>query len=410
MKLLFTIFTILFVGFSAISQSFKSLKKGRWVGYLELTASDKLYFELLLDKSKKSLSFVILNGEERVPMEQPYIENDSIHVFFSNFNSELVFKQKDKKVISGRWVNHLKADYFIPFSAVLSDGEIFPAMKGENVSSDFSGKWKTIFSPENNPFAAIGIFQQKEQEITGTFLTETGDFRFLSGNVVNRSIYLSGFDGSHAFLFKGEQKEDGKIYGEFLSSTHYKTTWIAERDEHFELQNPDSLTRFVGDPYDFTMNFTDMKGQPFIYPNEKYKNKVVIVQILGTWCANCMDETVYLKELYKKYHNRGLEIISVGYELGEDFNDHVKYLEAYKKRFALEHTILVGGSAKKSSAREDFDFLSDFTSFPTSIFIDRKGKVVRIHTGFSGPGTGEYYREYKEKTDRLIEQLITEQH
>lgn len=407
MKLLLTIFTVLSVSLPVSSQSLKTIKKGRWVGYLELNSSDKLYFELLVSKNKTVNTFIILNGEERVPMNDPYMENDSLHVFFSNFNSELVFKPRDKKTIDGRWVNHLKTNYSIPFRAVLSDETIFPTEK-EGLSMNFAGKWKAVFSPGQSPSDAIGVFEQKGKNLTGTFLTETGDYRFLSGNADNLSMYLSGFDGSHAFLFKGEANPDGTIKGRFLSGKHYQTNWTAERNEMFELRHPDSLTRFVGDPHDFSLEFKHLDERSFVFPNEDYKNKVVIIQILGTWCGNCMDETVYFKELYEKYHEKGLEIISVGYELGNGFDDFVKHLTAYRKRFDIKHTIVVGGSASKSSAKDDFGFLSDFTSFPTSVFIDRTGKVVRIHTGFSGPSTGKYYEEYKEKTERLIEKLLEE--
>ncbi len=408
MKIFHTIIIVLFIGFTSLSQSIGKLKTGRWVGFLELTAVDKLYFELKVEKNKNSYNLSVLNGEEIVPMNEPVVKNDSVHVLFSNFNSELIFKLNNKKEIEGRWVNHLKVNYAIPFKAVLSNETIFPTTK-EGLVPNFSGKWQTEFSPEKNPFAAIGVFEQKGKNLTGTFLTETGDFRFLSGNVNDLSLSLSGFDGSHAFLFVGKQNmEDGKIYGKYFSGTHYQTDWVAERNDFFELRNPDSLTKFAGDPYDFSFKFNDLNGQEFAFPNEEYKNKVVIVQILGTWCGNCMDETNYFKELYEKYHSKGLEIISVGYEIGATEEDYIKHLKAYQQHFGLKHKIVVGGSAKKSSAKADFNFLSDFTSFPTTLFIDKSGKIVRIHTGFSGPSTGKYYSDYVERTNRLIEELIGE--
>lgn len=407
MKLLLPIFIALFTGFCALSQKIPVLKKGRWVGCLELSADDHLFFELELHKKDNAYSFTVLNGKEKVPMNRPYVEKDSIHIFFTNFNSELVFQVKNKKSIEGKWVNHLKTNYSIPFRASLSSNSIFPV--NDNVSSvDFSGKWKTVFSPGEKAYDAIGVFDQKGNHLTGTFLTETGDYRFLSGNTEGKKMYLSGFDGSHAYLFKGDVATDGTIDGQFFSGKHYKTNWQAERNEQFELRHPDSLTRLVGDPNDLSLQFKHLDGTTFSYPNDQLNGKVVIIQILGTWCGNCMDETAYFKELHKKYNEKGLEIVSVGYELGEGFDDFAKHLSNYKKRFDLKHTIVVGGSANKSSAKGDFGFLSDFTSFPTSIFIDRNGRVVRIHTGFSGPSTGKYYTDYKEKTEQLIELLINE--
>lgn len=407
MKLLLPLFIALFTGFCALSQKIPVLKKGRWVGSLELSADDQLFFELELHQKDKAYSFTVLNGKEEVPMNRPFIEKDSIHIFFTNFNSELVFQVKNKKSIEGKWVNHLKTNYSIPFRASLSNNSIFP-INEDTSSVAFSGKWKTVFSPGEKAYDAIGVFDQKGNDLTGTFLTETGDYRFLSGNTEGKKMYLSGFDGSHAYLFKGDVASDGTIDGQFFSGKHYKTNWQAERNEQFELRNPDSLTRLVGDPNDLSLQFKHLDGTNFSYPNDQLTGKVVIIQILGTWCGNCMDETAYFKELHKKYNEKGLEIVSVGYELGEDFEDFARHLSNYKKRFDLKHTIVVGGSANKSSAKNDFGFLSDFTSFPTSIFIDRSGRVVRIHTGFSGPSTGKYYTDYKDKTEKLIELLINE--
>ena len=134
--------------------------------------------------------------------------------------------------------------------------------------------------------------------------------------------------------------------------------------------------------------------------------KITIIQIMGTWCPNCMDETRYYKELYTKYHAQGLEIISVGYEVGENFEDFSKKIKLLKERLDLNFTFLVGVSASKNLASEQFSMLNEVISFPTSIFIGKDGTVKRVHTGFNGPGTGSYYNEYVEKTNKLIEEML----
>lgn len=389
------------------AQSIKSIQNGRWVGQLKLTESDNLYFEFTVEHTNQSVQFTVLNGTERVAMNKPVIVNDSVHVSFKNFNSEFVFKLHSKTQLSGRWINHLKSNYSILFVAKASNAPIFPVQLNTQ-TSNFSGKWSVVFSPIKNDYAAIGLFDQRDHHLTGTFMTETGDFRFLSGNVSDNQMYLSGFDGSHTFLFTGQLDAEGKIIGTFLSGNHYKTDWYAKRNDRAELTHSDSITKVVGDPYSYALNLHDLDGNPYSFPNEQFHNKVVIVQVLGTWCANCMDETVYIKELYDIYHDQGLEVISVGYEIGNRLEDQAKQLKSYQQRFDLQHTIVVGGSASKSSAKEDFYFLSDITSFPTMLFIDRSGKIVRIHTGFSGPGTGNYYLDFKKKTDAFIQQLLKE--
>ncbi|MNX90851.1 thiol-disulfide oxidoreductase [compost metagenome] len=132
----------------------------------------------------------------------------------------------------------------------------------------------------------------------------------------------------------------------------------------------------------------------------------MIIQIMGTWCPNCMDETNYYKELYSKYHSKGLEIISIGYETSESFEEQAKKIQTLKQRKNLDFTFLVGGRASKGIASDQFNMLNEVISFPTSIYIGRDGQVKRIHTGFNGPGTGEIYTEYVKKTNALIESLL----
>jgi len=57
-------------------------------------------------------------------------------------------------------------------------------------------------------------------------------------------------------------------------------------------------------------------------------------------------------------------------------------------------------------AAKALPMLNKVISYPTAIFIDKKGKVREIHTGFSGPGTGEDDEQYKKETQELIEELL----
>ncbi len=405
----FILFSIFFVSsyFSCYAKPALRIKSGKWVGVLELTKNEKLYFEMQIENTKSNFKITVKNGDEIVPLNQPEIIGDSVHAKFSNFNTELVFKITSKNTIAGRWINHMKTNYEIPFSAQRSkEKAVFP-VKSAGPTTTFEGRWKSLFKDMNGEEVAIGLFKQNGNKATGTFLTETGDYRFLSGNVDSNTLYLSGFDGSHAYLFIGTQDDQGKIKGLFLSGTHHRSVWTAERNETFQLSDADSITTFVGESKDdIILNFKNLDGSSFEFPNEQFKNKVVIIQIMGTWCANCMDETVYFKELYDKYNAKGLEIITVGYETGATFEECSKQLHAFQQRFNLKNTIVVGGNVRKNKVMDDFTFLSNFSSYPTSIFIDRKGNIARIHTGFSGPSTGKIYTDYKQETVRLIEDLI----
>ena len=405
-------FTLIFLFFSTftIAQNLDGLKlkKGKWHSELKLIESDILPFELVVSKTKGDYQFSVMNGEEEIELASPRVVNDSVYVPFSVFNSELIFSVKNKKNIEGWWYNYNKGkNYRIAFRAFKKKTNRFITSSNQRKkdSPDLSGKWEVTFEPNtNSSYPAVGIFEQNKSTVTGTFLTETGDYRYLAGNTINDSLFLSCFDGSHAFLFKAAYN-NGNLDGKFFSGNHWKSSWIGKKNDTFELTDPEKLT-YLEEEHDFVFNLPDLNGDTLSFPNDSYMNKVVIVQIMGSWCPNCLDETRYFKELYSKYHDRGLEIISIGYETGNSFDDFKRNIERFKNSLELDFTFLVGGKASKGLAKEHFSMLNNIISFPTTIFIGRDGEVKRVHTGFSGPGTGDYYIEYVNKTNALIESLL----
>lgn len=384
------------------------LKKGKWIAELKLNENDVLPFNILIEKKDNSFSFCVINGDEHIQLDTASIINDSVHMRFPFFNSELVFHVDTKKSISGYWQNFNKGDYYkIDFTSVRKKTARFSNAKKKQGKLNVNGKWEVEFEPNTDgSYPAVGLFKQEEKtsKVTGTFLTETGDYRFLAGNTIGDSIYLSCFDGSHAFLFKA-LNNNGTLKGTFFSGSHWQSEWEANRNESVQLTSPDDLT-YLKDSSSFHFNLKSLDGREYSYPNDELQNKVIIIQIMGTWCPNCLDETVYYKSLYEKYHDQGLEIISIGYETGDSFEQHAISIERLKKKLDLDFTFLVGGDARKDLASEQFNMLNQIISFPTSIYIGRDGKVKKIHTGFNGPGTGSYYNDYVKTTNALVEYLL----
>lgn len=411
MKLLFVLsVSLLPLGISAQSNHQVKIKKGGWIAELKLNNHDQLPFNLVVSKKKGIYKLKVENGAEMIDLNDPVQKGDSLYVRFPFFNSELVFTNNSKKQISGYWVNYNKGnDYKIPFSARKQRSHRFEMTSKKVTPANVQGRWEVTFEPNtNSAYPAVGVFQQKDNghRVSGTFLTETGDYRYLDGNVTSDSMFLSCFDGSHAFLFKSSLEND-TLKGRFLSGKHWSSEWIGKRNESFELTSPEELT-YVVDNKKVEFAVKDLNGQDFSYPNDQLKNKVIIIQIMGTWCPNCLDETIFYKELHEKYADRGLEIISLGYEVGKTHEDYAKSIARLKDKLQLDFTFLVGGPANKKFVSEQFHMLNSVISFPTSIFIGRDGMVKRIHTGFNGPGTGHYYQEYVENTNSLIESLLAD--
>ena len=388
-----------------VSQGQSTPKKGYWIAELALSDDVSLPFSLFYDESKKEL--IIINDQERINLEPLQEKGDSIVYGFISFNSQLIIKNIGKKSISGYFHNKdRKSKGKIPFKAKYNGKKL--KFKRTKTAHNISGRWKTSFSAfKENEYPAIGVFSQTDKgRVSGTFLTETGDYRYLAGEMNGAKLTLSCFDGSHAFLFTADLINNN-LSGTFYSGSHWKTNWIAQRNEEFQLADPYELT-YLKDGAEIKFSKPDATGNEYIYPNQDLKGKVVIIQLIGTWCPNCLDETNYFKELYANYHDEGLEIIAIGYEAQDNFKDQATRIRSYSEKKNIPYPILVGGVASKGLAAEDFNMLNNITSFPTSIFINRQGEVVLIHTGFNGPGTGEIYRNYVNETNKLIERLLNE--
>ena len=268
------------------------------------------------------------------------------------------------------------------------------------------------FSPNTeDSYKAKGLFKDgPDNKISGTFLTETGDYRFLEGALDGNRLNLSCFDGAHAFLFDGEVKNDSITSGMFYSGNHYSEPWVAVRNENFELTDPNTLTYLKEGFDEIEFTFPDLSGKSVSLNDDRFKDKAVIIQIMGSWCPNCLDESKYLSQFYRDNKNDNFEIVALAFENAKTIEKVTANLNRLKERIGIDYPILIAqtGSASKKLAAEKLPMLNHILSYPTTIFIDKKGTVRKIHTGFSGPATGDKYEKFKHEFERFVETLSNE--
>jgi peroxiredoxin len=308
--------------------------------------------------------------------------------------------------MKGSFINHARVDKnSIPARAGLKTTVDTPIEPTFNLS----GRWEVYFAGDEAPLdLSIGEFKQTGNQLTGTFLTSTGDYRYLEGVATRNWFELSAFDGAHVFYFNGKYETDGSINGNFYSGLHWHDTWIATRSAGAQLPNPDSLT-FLKPGYDkLAFTFPDVDSNTVSLSDKKFQNKVVIVQIMGTWCPNCMDETQFLAPYYSKHKAEGLEVIGLDYERIATFAKARSNLSRLKQQYGIDYTLLFAGSTDKAARAKTLPMLSDILAFPTTIYIDRKGRVRKIQTGFSGPATGPHYEKWKDDFTSFVEKLLKE--
>jgi peroxiredoxin len=400
-----------FICCASVSQSTaqEMLPQGTWRVALDIQ-NQTLPFLLETRTEKGRQVAYIRNGEEKLLLDEFSQSKDSISATLHIFDAVLRGKLENGKIWRGHWIKlDTKKPYLVPFVATLGEA---PRFVGEfaKPTINFSGKWEVTFKGgDGQTYPSVGIFQQKGAKITGSFLTTTGDYRYLEGVVSGNTFTVSTFDGNHAFLFKATAQGENIFTGEFWAGKGGYETFTAVRNESASLPDANSLT-YLKEGYErLEFSFPNTDNKTVSLQDERYKGKVVVIQLLGSWCPNCMDETAFLAPYYAKNKNRGIEIIGLAYERSTNFEQAKTRLEKLKKRYQIEYELLVAGISDKVEAAKSLPALNAVLAFPTTIFIDKKGKVRRIHTGFTGAGTGIYYEKFKDEFRDFINQLLKEE-
>ncbi len=396
---------LLSLSFLFSCQSKYELKAGYWRGVLDVQGQFlPMNFEVYKDGEK--LKVVLINHDERLELDEILIKDDSIIMYMHIFDTE-IHARIDGERLTGYYVKNYEKDFRLPFSALYGQTHRFEQVS-EDASADYRGTYDVNFVHEGDTTVAVGIFNQKGNEVTGTFLTPIGDYRYLQGNVVDGDLMLSTFDGNHAFVFKARKENDSLLIGDFWSGKDWHETWTAVKNENAKLPDAESLT-FLKEGYDkIDFSFPDLDGNLVSPSDEPFKNKVLILQIFGTWCPNCMDETKFLSQWYLKNVERGVEILGLAYEAKDDFVYASGRVSKMKERLSVPYDFVIAGNKNKEQAAQTLPMLNHVLSFPTTIFIGKDGKVKTIYTGFSGPGTGIHYERFIQRFNETVDACLRE--
>lgn len=379
-----------------------TLLTGIWRGIFALPGNDlPVNFEV----SRQGTAFIVTfhNAEERIVCDDVTLKEDSLWIRMPLYDSEFRLKLYGDS-LKGKWINYArKGSPEIPFYAGAGKADRF--LQLHKATADVSGRWETWFRESvTDSSLAIGQFKQEGNKVSGTFLTESGDHRYLEGIVDADSLKLSVFDGFFCRLYLMKIEGDS-FSGTFYSGNHFNGAIKGKRNESIKLKDAGTISTYEGKPA-FTLPDADSNLVSLSDP--KYKGKVVILQIMGTWCPNCMDEGAFLSEFYKKYKSKGVELIGLSFERTDDFQKASKYLKNVANRFSIEYPLLFAGTTGTKNMEKVLPGIKNFFSYPTTIFIGKDGEVKHIHAGFNGPATGEDYLMYQKEFVERVSQIIKE--
>lgn len=385
------------------------LRSGFWKVSLQRPDGQKIVFNFETRDSAERKVLYIINAGERLLVDSIKLSGDSVFIQMPFFESGFKAKLDRDGNLEGDWIIRLAdKEQVMPFKAVYNQQQRFASLVPAKYN--ISGRWAVSFIRQNGKvLQALGEFKQNGTHLSGTFITSSGDYRYLEGVVTGDSLKLSTFDGGNAYLFTAKIIDDHTISeGYFYSGPVSSDKWTAKKDSAAALPDDYKHTMMRAGESRLNFRFRSIDDKMVSIQDERFKNKVVVVQILGSWCPNCMDETRFLSDYYNKNRQKGIEIIGLAYERSTDFQRSKKSIQSFRQRFNIQYPILVTGVTASDSllTEKTLPQLDKIKAFPTAIFIDRKGIVRKIHNGFTGPGTPERYELLKQQFDKTINALL----
>ena len=404
------ILTALIIVISSCSQQNETdkLQTGTWLGELEVAENKKAPFLFEVSNTTYDSSTVtLLNGEERFDLEGVTFNNDTLIIPIVAYDAVIKGTLTDNQ-IDGKFIkNYIENDPGVPFRATYGINNRFEPVE-QPALQQIDGKWDVLFIGEQGDTTRnVGIFKSDNSIVTGSILTLSGDLRYLEGTYTEKGVQLSAFSGLSPYYFEfnftGENSFEGTFY-----TTRGTTRILGTKNDAAELTDPYSLAGLKEGYETLSFELPDLNGNIVSLKDEKYKGKVIIVSILGSWCPNCLDEMAFLAPWYEENRDRGVEIIGIAFERKDDFDYGKRSLTQLKERYNTEYTLLFGGAVGKENVAGALPELENFSSYPTTLYIDKQGKVRKVHTGFNGPATGLFYEEFKKDFNQLIDSLLEE--
>ena len=375
------------------------LNSGPWRFELKTTHA-VIPFIMDLKWKNGRMSGTLHNGKEKIPLKDIVVKAKKISIPLLTYELSIELTQEKPSLLVGYLVRHNKNPE-VKTSLVGIHGEAnrFPGEK-EKPSINLEGRWDlTLTDGEEKATPAIGKFTQKGNILTGTILTPTGDYRYLEGVVSGTSFAAASFDGVYNYLFSGtiiKNELDGTIKSNTL--TKVKGTL----NDKVELPDAYKQTSIK----EIKFSFPNLKGEMVSLTDVKYKNKPVVIQIFGSWCPNCMDELNFLSPWYKEHSSQGVEILALAFERSLGKTEALAQLYKLQNKLKVSYPILHVGSTSEDKPAAFLPGLENFISFPTTIFLNKKHAVEKVHAGFSGPSTGEYYEKWIKEFNQTVTELI----
>jgi thiol-disulfide isomerase/thioredoxin len=387
-----------------------------------VSESYQVPFELEIQRTPKGLQAALLNGSDRIDFSSAMQRQDEITLRLDQYDAALmahcVSGAPVCTALAGEYVRQrgTSATHYA-ISARCPTQATPPTQGSQALALQFSiaADWQFSFTDSSGKVDsepnAPAHFIQDASHVEGTIAPVSGDYGMLSGTLEDGKdgrVDLSRFDGIHALRLDGHFVSPDRIEGVFHIAPGHPLNFVAVRSSTLQgFDEAEHLTSVENPSEPFRFHGVNAAGATVTQDDAAFRGKVVLVDIFGSWCPNCHDEAGVLQWLYAKYHERGLEIVGLGYEYVDDSARSQRLIGIYRRKYSIGFPLLLAGTTDAGQIAKTLPQLRNFGAYPTTIFLDRHGRVRLIHAGFSGPATGRL-EEIKQHFEQIIVKLLDE--
>jgi thiol-disulfide isomerase/thioredoxin len=378
-----------------------------WTGTMTIGGNKQLPFHMFLDLNPAATAGYFFNGAEQTSIPEIQFHGDSLSLLFSEYNAAMCGIW-DGKEWRGKFSRYRSDTTWNDFSAAPSEAFRENSAPERSSGLPLAGKYQvSIFDLKGVDSTCTANFWMNNDSVFGTIIAPDGDYGLLAGRQTDSNAHLTRFTGWQAFRLDLERR--GTLWNGTLYARSGKPTLLTlVPDSIFKPASMEArLPTMRNIKKSFTFSGISPAGKIVSSGDSVFRNKALLIDIMGTWCHNCMDAAPVLQQLYTEFGKDGLEIIGLAFEISDNPETAKKNLTLFQKRFGITYTLLYCGSTNEANIDGIIRAqLNDFTGFPTTLFVDKKGVVKRIHVGFHGPGTGEEYYKQVQQYFKTVNRLV----
>jgi thiol-disulfide isomerase/thioredoxin len=371
---------------------------GSWRAVLDL-AGGQLPFHLDIRDGAGRLTGSVCNGPSCTDITAITRQGDSIMVTMADYDATVAFHLRNDSLVGTYRNVGNRGPRAIPVRA--SRGR-WPA---ESANPALLGSWDATFITDQRTSPRVVDFRTGSTGLEASFRANSGDYGLFWGRAEADSFRVAHFDGAFVYLLSGKLTGD-TLRGVFHAGIRTQTPFVAVRSSGKpHLVAPTALTRAdTTAPFQFA--FPDLDGRIVANTDPRFRGKVVMIDIFGSWCPTCHDAAPALIDLHRRYAGKGLEVVGFAYEVSPDSAAANPLIRRFRDKFQIPYLLLRGGINDVEATAATLPQLTGFTAYPTTVFLGRDGRVKAVYAGFRGPATGEHYRKQLADYERIVTDLL----